>query len=134
MMEFNPDTLEQMAAGLDNNRIEPPITAEEEGDVILTEVRRIIKTEDGHPSELEARYEEGYKAVDYNGHEFLRYSVSPEHVAWVEFVLYPALRQKYAPDERFADVKDKGSDLWRVYLERPEQITEYRDVITDSTI
>lgn len=134
MADISPDVLEQMAAGLDNDRIEPSVTAEEEGDVILTEIRRIIKQADGHTSQLKARYEPGYKLVEYNGHDFLRYSVSDDHEAWVEFLLYPALRAKYAPDARFAGVEDKDQEAWRIYLERPEQISEYADVIIDDTI
>lgn len=132
-MDFTPDEIEQMAAGM-RQTMEPPTTPGERGNDLLTEVRRIIKTADGEPDQLEARYAHDYLAIVYNGHEFAHYKAPMEGDAWIEFEMYPALHDKYAADPRFADVEDKDRLYWRVYLRRPQDVSEYADVILDETL
>lgn len=132
-MDFTPKEIEQMAAGM-RQSIEPPATPEESADALLTQIERIVRMENGHADQLTARYAPDFMAVVYNGHEFAHYAKELDKELWIEFEMYPALKQKYETDPRFANVADKDALYWRVYLRQPEDIQQYRDVIADETL
>lgn len=131
---MSPDEIEKMAESLNSENIEPPVTPESVENELLTEIRRIIKMADGEPDELQARYAPEYLALIYDGHEFARFEKTPGEQVWIEFDMYPALHDKYAPDPRFADVADKKEKFWRVKLSRPQEISNYKDIIIDETL
>lgn len=136
-MDQKAEELEREAESLDREGFAPPITPEGEENVILTEVRRIVKTSDANPDQLKAVFSDGCLALIYDGHEFARCSAGRppeewgEKAAWIEFDMYSGLRDKYASDPRFAGVEDTQGKFWRVCLSRPEDVDAYRDVIVD---
>lgn len=132
-MDFTPNEIEQMAAGM-RQGMEPPHTPEESGDALLTEVRRIVQMEGGQLDQFSSHYDADSLAISYGGRTFARYQKDPGAELWIEFEMYPALRQKYASDARFAGVPNKESDTWRVYLSRPQDIEQFRDLIADETL
>lgn len=122
-----------MAAGMSWS-MEPPVTPEEAENTLLTEIHRIVQTAGGEPDQLKSRYDAEYLAIIYAGHEFAHFKKEQDGPLWIEFEMYEALREKYAPDPLFAGVTDKERRYWRVNLERPQDIEQYRDLIVDETL
>lgn len=122
-----------MAAGLDN-KFDPAVTPEASDNIILTEVRRIIKMADGEPNLLTSRYDPDFLTMEYDGHEFAHYFVHDDQKMWISFRMVPALKKKYAVDPRFEHIEDKDKEYWRIDLKSPEDVTEYKDLIIEETL
>lgn len=133
-MDFAPKEIEQMAAGLNRFAAEPPVTPDEQEDDLLTLVRRIVKTANGNMDQFEARYGHDCLEIIYGNRVFARCGKEPGHEEWIEFRMYPALRDKYAPDPRFQHVPDKNAEYWRIELSRPQDVQKFSDLIVDETI
>lgn len=101
---------------------------------MITIISRIIERAGGKTDQI--RVEDlsgGHLAAFYGPHEFAHLSLGPRDI-WIEFMMTPAMKQKYAVDERFAQVENKNQNGWHITLSRPEDLYKFEDVIREETI